>query len=98
MWRESARLWEASLGIVGMLGLLIGFGIAASFALNNAKRKQDGESARLAPKPSLAEEVVDPITQLAMSLQWEELYTDEYKRRVLTEAIAAALVKRRAGK
>ncbi len=41
------------------------------------------------------EDVVDPITQLAMSLQWEELYTDEYKRRVLKEAIAAALVERR---
>ena len=57
MWRESARLWEASLGIIGMLWLMIGFGIAASFALNNAKRKQDGESARLAPKPSLEEEI-----------------------------------------
>ena len=63
MWRESARLWEASLGIIGMLGLMIGFGIAASFALNNAKRKQDGESARLAPKPSLAEEMEPILTK-----------------------------------
>lgn len=32
-------------------------------------------------------EIVDPIDQLAMSLQWEELYSDEYKRRVLIEAL-----------
>lgn len=58
MWQESARLWEASLGIVGMLGLLIGFGIAASFALNNAKRKQDGESAvRLKSVANLSSEI-----------------------------------------
>lgn len=32
-------------------------------------------------------ETVDPIDQLAMSLKWEEDYSDEYKRRVLTEAV-----------
>jgi hypothetical protein len=32
-------------------------------------------------------ETVDPLDQLAMSLAWEEEYTDEYKRRVLWEAI-----------
>ena len=33
-------------------------------------------------------EIVDPVEQLAMSLHWEEEYSDEYKRRVLSEAIA----------
>jgi hypothetical protein len=34
-----------------------------------------------------SEEVVDPVEQLAMSLAWEEDYTDAYKVRVLTDAI-----------
>lgn len=32
-------------------------------------------------------EIVDPLEQLAMSLSWEDDYTDEYKVRVLREAI-----------
>ena len=32
-------------------------------------------------------EVVDALDQLAMSLKWDEEYTDEYKRRVIVDAI-----------
>jgi hypothetical protein len=32
-------------------------------------------------------EVVDPVAQLYMSLAWHDDYTDEYKRRVITDAI-----------
>lgn len=31
--------------------------------------------------------VVDPIDQLAFSLHWEEEYSLEYQRKVLTEAV-----------
>jgi hypothetical protein len=34
-------------------------------------------------------ETVDPVDQLAMSLKWEEDYTDEYKRRVLIDFYVA---------
>ena len=37
------------------------------------------------------EKLVDPIEQLAMSLKWDEDYTDEYKRRVLLDAIRFVL-------
>ena len=65
-------------------------GIEAAIAAVRAHdAQQDAED------PAEPVEDVHPITQLAMSLQWEDLYTDEYKRRVLKEAIAAALVDRR---
>lgn len=35
-------------------------------------------------------ETVDPIDQLAMSLKWDEEYTDEYKRQVLVEFLKFA--------
>jgi hypothetical protein len=32
-------------------------------------------------------EVFDALDQLLMSLKWDEEYTDEYKRRVFTDAV-----------
>jgi hypothetical protein len=48
MWQGTAGLWEASAGIIGVLVVLIGFGIAAQFSLvktHQRNKRGEGNSA-----------------------------------------------------
>lgn len=51
------------------------------------ERRQKRMAAGGPSAESVAVEAVDAVDQLCMSLQWGEDYTDDYKRRVLTDAI-----------